>query len=356
MSTPVSLETVPEARVSRDGQIAETILFLDGLTGTGKTMLGPILATFKRVEVQRFDSIHEHISALKFLNRIEQDAATSMIRMYADKACYNAMIGRETNFRWKDLSGVLSNPGGTRYLRRLFQPDGNSVLDRINHVRPILQLVSHQAMGIASTMFEALQDRIRVIELVRHPLYLLEHWYSYIDRFGTDPRDFTIWIDHYGTHMPWFAYGWEEKYQTSSKMDRVIFSIDCLTRLADITIQELDERSRDRVMVIPFEGFVLDPFPYLNQIEHLLDTTTTGSTRRALKKQKVPRKLTTAGRDMPIYRRYNWRPPPNASTETAELQKRREYAEREASAEGLKVLKKICEAYETKYPIAEAFR
>lgn len=337
------------AFLGRHLHIANQIVFLDGLTGTGKTMLAPILSTFNRVEVQRIEHIYEHICALRYLKRIEEDAAVAMVQMYLDLACYNAMIGRESNFRWKDLSGVLSNPGGWSYVWRLFQPDGDAVMERINQTQPILQIVSHQAFGIADTLFAALGERLTVVEMVRHPLYLLQHWYSYIDRHGTDPRDFTIWLSHNSAHLPWFASGWEDQYLSCNKMDRVIYTIDRLTQLSENTHNALGATNTRQVLVIPFERFVVEPSAYLQQIGNILGTTTTRSTARALRKQKVPRRLTSAGRDSQIYRRYDWSPPSKDSTETTELQKCWDYAAGEATLEGMAVLERMCTAYEERY-------
>ena len=335
--------------VSRHLHIANQVIFLDGLTGTGKTMLAPILSTFNRVEVQRIEHIYEHICALRYLERIEEDAAVEMVQMYLDLACYNAMIGRESNFRWKDLSGVLNNPGGWNYFWRLFQPDGYAVMERIKQTQPILQIVSHQVLGIADTLFAALGERLTVIEMVRHPLYLLQHWYSYIDRHGTDPRDFTIWLSHNGAHIPWFASSWEDQYLNSNKMDRVIYAIDQLTQLAENTRNALDGTNPRQILVIPFERFVVEPSAYLREIGNALSTSTTRSTTRALRKQKVPRRLTSAGRDSPIYRRYDWSPPSKNSNETAELQKRWDYAANEATNDGMAALERMSTAYEKRY-------
>lgn len=345
----IEQENSAQSLLSRHLHIANQVVFLDGLTGTGKTMLAPILSTFNRVEVQRIEHIYEHICALRYLKRIEEDAAVELVQMYLDLACYNVMIGRESNFRWKDLSGVLNNPGGWNYFWRLFQPDGDTVMERINQTQPILQIVSHQILGIADTLFAALGERLTLIEMVRHPLYLLQHWYSYIGRHGTDPRDFTIWLSHSGAHLPWFASGWEDQYLTNNKMDRVIYTIDRLTQLADNTRNSLGETSTRQIMVIPFERFVVEPSDYLQKIGNILGTITTKSTARALRKQKVPRRLTTAGRDSPIYRRYDWNPPSKDSTETTELQKRWDYAAGEASKDGMEALERMCTVYDERY-------
>ena len=345
---PATVE-ITVAVVERHTHIPEKVVFVDGLSGTGKTMMGPILSSFRRTEVHRLDYIYEFTCALRFLNRIEEDAAVLLIRTYTDMACYNAMIGRETNFRWKDLSGVLSNPGGWRYFARLFQPDGDAVLARIARERPILQFSSHQILGIADTLFQALGERIAVVEMVRHPLYLIPHWYSVIDRFGTDPRVFTVWLHHNGAHLPWFAYGWEEKYLASNKMDRVIYTVDWLSRLAQDALSAMDDGTRQQVLVVPFEQFVVDPWPHLHRLEAHLNTGTTRATLRALTKQKIPRRISAAGKDLPIYRRYNWRPPDADSTDTEELEKRWASAAREATTEAMEVLQRMKINYEDTY-------
>jgi len=343
------IKSVASLTVGRPTQIADQIVFLDGLSGTGKTMMGPILSSFARMEVQRFDHIHEHVCALRFLGRIEEDAATSLVRLYVDLACYNVMIGRESNFRWKDLSGVLSNPRGLRYLKRLFQSDGEAVMDRIKETRPILQIHSHQVLGISDTLFAALGKRLTMVEMVRHPLYLISHWYSCVDRFALDPREFTIWLDHKGASLPWFTRGWEDEYVACNKMDRVIRLLDRLIQSAEDAMIAMDEATRAQVLLIPFERFVVEPWPYLKQIENILGTTTTSATRRSLRKQKVPRKLITDGRDLEIYRRYDWHLPDKDSTEGDEIQKRWDFVSSEATPGGLALLEKMSAEYEKRY-------
>jgi len=244
------LRDLAATTVGRHPSIVPGVIFLDGVSGTGKTMLAPILSTFRRVEVQRIDYIYESICALHFLGRVEDDAAVALIRMYVDLACYNVMIARESNFRWSDLSGVLRNPGGFRYLRRLFERDGRQVLDVIRQRRPILQLICHHALPTMVPLFAALGERLTLVEMVRHPLYLLEHWYSYNDRYGTDPLDFTVWLNHGAACLPWFARGWEEKYLASNRMDRVIHSLDRITRLGEDLLEGSGEEIRRRVIEV----------------------------------------------------------------------------------------------------------
>ena len=50
--------------VHRHVSLGQDILFLDGLTGTGKTMMVSILGSFDRVELVRFEHSYEYLFIL----------------------------------------------------------------------------------------------------------------------------------------------------------------------------------------------------------------------------------------------------------------------------------------------------
>ena len=191
-------------------------------------------------------------------------------------------------------------------------------------------------------------DRLRVIEMVRHPLYLLEHWYHYVERYATDPREFTLWTCYKGNYVPWFANGWEDKYLNLGTMDKVIHSIAQLTELQDRKVASLPQEQRDQILFIPFERFVTDPLPYLSLMEKFLGVKRTAATKKTLKRQKCPRSLVGAGRG---HKKYGFQAPSAIHTEQMELDKRWGFARKEASSEALELLNKLSSGYERKYDV-----
>jgi hypothetical protein len=331
----------------RPVSLAERVVFVGGLPGCGKTMITPILGSFARVEIQKFNYMLEHLCDLCFLGKIQDDVATTVIRMLVDIDVYNVAMARETNFRFSDLSSAFKNPGTWRYIRRLFLPGDAAAVERIRHEHPILQLTIHNVLAISWPLFKALGERMRIVEIVRHPLYMVEQWYRYMDRYGTDVRDFAVCFDYHGQALPFFAYGWEERYVRSSSMDRVIYAIERLAQSGAQVFGDLSERQQAQVMAIPFERFVLDPWPYLKQLERLLGTTVTSVTQRELRRQRVPRKMVAEGVSLPIYKQYGWKPPEGGADERRELDRRRQFAADHATAEAMAVLDRLSNEYES---------
>ena len=105
-----------------------------------------------------------------------------------------------------------------------------------------------------------------------------------------------------------------------------------------------------QVLTIPFEHFVLDPWPYLKKIESLLNSNITNRTKRIIKKQNVPRKKISDGIPLAVYKRCGWVPPIKGFSENDELSKRREFAVKQgASKEALEVLDEMSAQYEDQY-------
>lgn len=341
-------EQAPPAIV-REPWLVDRVVFVGGHPGCGKTMLTPIVSSLARVEVQKFNYAIEHLCALYWLGTLERDAGVAMVRMQTDLDIYNLAMARETNFRPSDVSSVFKNPGTWRYLRRLFLPGDAAAAERVVRERPILHITTHNALVISPLLFEALGERLRIIEVVRHPLYMIKQWSLYIERYGTDVRDFTVWFESQGQTLPFFACGWEDQYLQANPMDRVIYSIQHLTQLEEQVLRSCTESQRAQVTIVPFERFVLDPWPHVRRLEALLGTTMTSLTRRELKRQNVPRRMVAEGIPRPIYKQYGWRPPEPAADERKELAVRRQFAAEGATPAALEVLDALSREYEARY-------
>ena len=282
--------------------LTRNIVILDGLTGTGKTMFSPLLATFDRMQNPRFEYMVEYLAISSTFGKINNDAANTLLNLLIDQKYYDGMISREVNFRPTDLSSVFLNGNGYRYLKRLLSKDGVNVEQRITTENPVFLLVTHQLISCLDKLSAAFDGRLKVVEIVRHPLYLIDHWCSYIDMHGANARDLTIWIEYKGYSLPWFAAGWEQKYLDSNQHEKVIYSIDRL--MAHVFEKVSDTSINDNIFFIPFEQFVLSPIEYIQKLELFLNLKTDKGINRYLKKQKVPRTRVNDGPSKQIYKRY----------------------------------------------------
>ena len=336
--------------IVRQGHLAEKIVFVDGQPGCGKTMLSPIISALDRVELLTYAFEVEFICRLFYLNKIDSDASIAMVSMLTDHKLYQTMMGRETNFRYSDLSSVFRDAHPGRYIKRIFQKGDMAIPDRINKINPILNLTTHDLLGYSWPIFNALNQRAIIIDVVRHPLYMLIQQTLNFENLLSDPRDIQIYIKYKGEQLPYFSYKWEDLFVKSNAVEKSIYSMEKGLELSNKTKIELNKKYGNQILTIPFENFVIDPMPFMKKIEYSLGTKITPTTKRVMKKQKVPRKKLSDGIPLKIYKRCGWEPPDKIITEKQELKKRREFAvSNGAGKKALEVLDKLCASYESEY-------
>lgn len=336
-------------KVVREPYLAEKVVFVDGLAGCGKTMLSPIIGAIPRVEIMQYAYTLEYVCALRYLGRVEEDAACVLIRLLTDLQLYNVMMGRETNFRLSDLSGVWRNSHRLRHFLRLVRPGDAAAIPRIKSERPILNLTTHHVLPFSSPIFAALGPRALIVEVVRHPLYMIRQQMLYMDRYGTNDRDFGVCFDYKGVPVPYFALGWEETFLSSNALEKSIYTMHYLTKQVEELAVAGDGSGGAGVLLVPFEHYVIDPWPYMLRLETLLDTQMDSRTHRMMKKQNVPRKMYAEGIGLGIYKQYGWKRPEKGADERRELEVRRQFAAEHARPEAIEVLDRLCAEYENKY-------
>lgn len=337
------------SRLRRTEHMVERSLLVGGLPGCGKSMMTKILDTLEGVELQKYNYALEDVCSLHFLEKLDDQTAAVMIRLLADETLYNLMMSREANFRPSDLSSVFKNPHPWRYFKRLFTAGDAQAMERIQRERPILHLVIHYLLPYSVPLTLALEERCVLVEVLRHPLYMIKQWHAYYnERHKTRVRDLTVCLDHEGEALPFFVWGWEDLFARANVMDRIIYSIDRLIRSGESSLERLGSR-KSQVLLIPFERFVLSPEPYIDRIADALGSRVTAATARVMKSENVPRKMWSEGIARPIYKEYGWEPPTTGNDERAELTKRREFAAASATPEAMAVLDRLCAEYEERH-------
>ena len=279
-----------------------------------------------------------------------------MVKMLTDHKLYQTMMGRETNFRYSDLSSVFNDPHPLRYFKRIFQEGDMAIPDKITKEKPILSLTTHDLLAYSEPVFKGLNDRLTFIEIVRHPLYMVIQETLNMERLfvDADARDIQIYYEYNKKELPYFCLGWEELFIKSNNVEKAIYSIDRCTQANNDSRAHISQHYDSCLITIPFEKFVLDPNPFVTEIANALGTKITSATSKALKRQNVPRDKISDGIPLEVYRRFGWEPSEERLSEEGELQKRREFALNQgASQESMKLLDQLSEAYTERYPFLD---
>ncbi len=286
----MNAENEPVA-IARPHQSAPTVILVDGLTRSGKSLLGPILASYSRVEIERLEPDVEWIADMHHLGKVETDAAVALLRLCVHRCFYEGMICRNTNFRFSDHSSIWQQPNRLRYFRRMFMDERLPFENRVTQEKPIYQTMVHHQMMNLRLFHEAFGNSLRMVEMIRDPIDLADSWIRKKkgELIGDDPLITMIFADVRGTKIPWYVAGRHEEYLAASPIDRVLMMIASKWHSSVQALAGFNAHERSRVFVMPLEHFVTHPEPYLAALEGFLGTTRTRHTPGALKAQRCPR-------------------------------------------------------------------
>ena len=333
-----------DMQLEKFNPLTNDIIIIDGLWGTGKSLLTPIVSGMERVEKIKFEGIYEQVCILCHLDKISPDAASWMLKTCADESQYHNLIGRGVNLRWRDDSGFANNPNGFKYIKRSFGGEGDQKVEEINNNNIALNLMSHMLMLVADPIFEAYGDRVKIVEIVRHPLYMVRHWCVFLQRFDS-PREFTVSFNYKGNKVPWFAVGWEDVFIKANTMDKSLLSIIKLYEWLDISTKKIVAKGNN-VLTLSFESLVMTPDKPLQQLESFLGRNHYPQLSTILRKQKIPRKTISQGKG---HAAYGWAKDSNKSEEQVYFQNL-EYIKTNGSPENVNNFLKLIEIYNNKYP------
>ena len=270
------------------------IIVVDGFWGGGKSVVTSLIGSMTGVEKKKVEHVYEYVCIAHSTGKMNTDAASAFLKIYADLSQYNNLIGREVNLRWSDDSGLRNNPGSLTYLKRLFHAGGDNIADQISERNLALLIASHELISVSDLLYESYGSRLKLVEVVRHPVHLFNNVRDYTAKFERT-REFTLSFEVSGVKVPWFAADWADEFVSSSITDRALLSI---ARMQSEMISSIDSinAAQKPLLVLSFENTVLRPEDSIEKLENFLNRPRTRRTNRVLRQQNLPRKQISAGK------------------------------------------------------------
>ena len=276
--------------------IALPLVFIDGITRSGKSMLSGIIPSLKKMEHIQFCTELEMIISGLSLGGLTPEYAKAFLRIYFNEHSYNLQLSRNVNFRPGDQTGVDNYSDPKVYYERLKRVEGDDAVEQsqkgINHI----PIQTHDLM-VNLSYLNQMDINYKMISLWRHPIDNIYSWWTrgWGERFNNDPRGFSILINGREELLPWYAAGFESELCELNPMEKCIrIATDLLERAVN---QYRESPCKEKIHILTFEDFCHRPDVELSKICTFLNTEVSEHTPRYLKEARFPRELNSADRD-----------------------------------------------------------
>lgn len=227
------------------------VLCLDGISRSGKFLLGKIVSNFTRVEYFQYKKMVENIPILHHLGLMEKNVATALFRNLLNMYVYEQAIGRGLNMRAGDASRVNQSSDFIGLADRMRAADGPAAVASLRSTKKYTPFITHECLSLLPFLQDATPN-MKMIHIERHPVDIIHSLCQrgYGGRYGNDPLAFDICLT---SCVPWFAQAYAEEYAELSPVDRVIKNVLTLMRPAMVS---------ERVLVVHYEHF----FSKINEV------------------------------------------------------------------------------------------
>ena len=211
------------------------------------------------------------------------------------------MIGRDINFRISDMNSVFKYPYPTKYLKRAFSSlEHASITELIENEKPILQNTLSNAICNFTLFHKAFGNRLKFIYVLRNPINVINNNCNkgYGSRIGSDPTDIEFCFEHNSESIPVYALRWESNYKNATPLERMIYNAYALQKKDFDVYRKLSAKQKKQVLIIDFDKFVVDPYPYCKVIGRFIKRSALSCITDILKQENCPRKQETSGKEI----------------------------------------------------------
>lgn len=253
------------------------VVLIDGAWGSGKSLVAPLVSSFRGHSPFRIDHGIELLTAARSLKKISPDAYRQALISRIVESHFNNLVGREINLRPKDDSAFQHSLGWARSLRLLVGEADEEVWDLSMARGDVFVQLTHLLGLNLDLPLGVLQERIRVVGVRRNPIFMVKHWETFLEKFDRS-REVTPSFRLSGVRVPFFADRWAKDWVTFTPTERAIMAI--------ARYQEVDfSRAEDsRVLFLYFDDVVKEPKDTVSIVQAHLNGTPTRRTRNWLKK------------------------------------------------------------------------
>ena len=275
--------------------IKSNLVFISGLTRSGKALLCPIISSFNNTEKVNVNFPLEQIPALNYLGSINDETSKYLLRSGLNMQVYDNAIGRNSNFRTDDYTSVWKYRDPMEYINRLFQPDGDTVLTNLAAQGRIFPMMVHNGLWHADIWFKALPS-VKFIHMQRNPVDIVFSWIGkgYGGEFYNSTRNNTVTYKYKENILPYYAYGWEEEYLSHNKIDRIIYMVSRIRNCHQDSYDRLNNDNKKRILFIRHQGLITETDKNLQAISNFIGESPSVDTPSVLLQQNCPRSPSAA--------------------------------------------------------------
>ena len=274
--------------------LTDNLIFLGGVTRSGKSFLCPIVSTFKKTEMFICNSVAENIYYLNYLKMINDDCASYLFKHIYNEKIYNLNIGRDLNRRQFDYSSINRYKNSKIYSQReKSKKEGDIKIQDIKKNKNNYPIMFHDILINPNFIFKSF-PKSKVIFIERDPVDLIYEWKQkkYYGQFYSNPRNTTLAFNlKKKTSYPFWCKGYEKGFaKLDNSYEKTIFLLEKLYGIQKKNYLKYKKKYIKNILLLKFEKLTQETEIEIKKVEKFLSLKKSKFTFSEIKDQNGNRK------------------------------------------------------------------
>lgn len=267
----------------------KNLILVTGTHTSGKSMISPVLASFKNVEILRKIYTLDQIAILNNFKKIKKETSIFLAKNILDFSYYEQLIGRNMNFRFEDETGIYQSKDPKNYKKRIFEARGPQVLKEHEQKNTHMILDTHDGLWFYDFWSSIGIKNLKIISIFRNPIDMVNSWIN-LDLGLVEKQKLNQipLIKSKKNLKPFYYYDFINNLK-ENKNDVIIDMVgECF--LKDIKSYEKIKRKKN-IYRVEFNNFAQNTNKIIKDISQFLNLNKTKYSKKIMTKEKLPRKI-----------------------------------------------------------------
>ena len=279
--------------ITSSNLIAKRILFIDGLSRSAKSLLGPIIGSFKKTYPMQHQNLIDNLLQLLQIKLVSESVCKSLINIFLNEGIYYLNLSRGVNFRPEDNSSVLKNKNYKLFIKNLTKKEGDHVINQIKKDKKLPIYMSHDLLSVVD-LLEKIIPKFRILHIIRNPIDNIFSFYSkYNKRYKgkkynlDNPRFFSLAFKKKERLFPYYATNNSNYFLSLNNLEKSTYYYLKIIEKSQKKYKNF--KNKNKIKIILFDDLVQNPKDSIKQLEKYLNLKTSSFTKIACKIENIPR-------------------------------------------------------------------
>ncbi len=275
--------------------VCKKVVFIDGLSRSGKTMVGPIVSSFSKAYPFQHQILIDNLTLLLSNKSITKEACKTLVNIFLNQNIYYLNISRCINLRPNDNSSIAKDKNYKKYIKNLKKKEGDYVINQIKKDNFLPIFMSHDLLSYVKSL-EQIQLNFKIIYVIRNPMDNIYSFYSkYNKRYNKEkyslnnPRFYSLSIKKNNQLFPYYAYKNNKTFLKLNNAEKATYYYLDSMKKSIKNYKKIKDKKK-KVLLIRFDDMTQDHKSTLIRISKFLNIQKSKYTSQILKKERVPRK------------------------------------------------------------------